>query len=128
VKLHKQQQRWPAFFSIIDQQLSDMSRKQHCPCDSDQYYQPCAPLHVGYPAEKKAPLIRDRYRADVLYLEDYRLNTWHPSPRSLALGLSEQMNTKCLGLSILHTAQALLAITRRHHPINPFFLCQSCCS
>lgn len=53
---------------------------------------------------------------------------WHPSPRSLALGLSEQMNTKCLGLSILHTAQALLAITRRHHPINPFFLCQSCCS
>lgn len=48
-------------------------------------------------------LMRSRYSAFVLQLEDYLLKTWHPNTRPTALNLAEDPPTKWLGLQIKHT-------------------------
>lgn len=44
--------------------------------------------------------MRSRYTAFVLGLEDYLLQTWHPSTRPAALNLADDPPTKWLGLQI----------------------------
>ncbi|HYG14090.1 MAG TPA: YchJ family metal-binding protein [Methylophilaceae bacterium] len=72
-----------------------------CPCGSGlPYASCCAPLHDGRPAPNAEALMRSRYTAYVLKLEDYLLQTWHPDTRPAALDLAEETSTKWLGLEV----------------------------
>lgn len=53
-----------------------------CVCGSGaDYRQCCAPLHEGTPAETAEALMRSRYSAFALGLEDHLFRTWHPRTR-----------------------------------------------
>lgn len=72
-----------------------------CPCESGKLYKTCCePLHSGIAAPNAESLMRSRYTAFVLKLEDYLLQTWHPSTRPAALNLADEPPTKWLGLQI----------------------------
>lgn len=74
---------------------------QLCPCDSSKPYKACCePLHKGLAAPSAEALMRSRYTAFVLGLEDYLLQTWHPNTRPAALNLADDPPTKWLGLQI----------------------------
>lgn len=77
---------------------------QTCPCGSSEPYATCCALwHQGAPAPTAEILMRSRYVAYVLGLEDYLLATWHPTTRPAALGLAtgQERNTqKWLGLEV----------------------------
>ena len=47
-------------------------------------------------------LMRSRYTAYVLQLEDYLLQTWHADTRPAALNLAEDLPAKWLGLQVKH--------------------------
>ena len=82
-----------------------------CPCGSGALYAACCePLHRGAAAAASAEaLMRSRYSAYVLKLEDYLLATWHASTRPAALGLAAQQPApRWLGLEV-----------RRHVPTGP---------
>lgn len=51
------------------------------------------------PADARV-LMRSRYSAYTLGLEDYLLATWHPSTRPPSLGLTEELPTEWLGLTV----------------------------
>ncbi len=81
-----------------------------CPCGTDLAYNQCCGLyHIGSvfaPTPEK--LMRSRYSAYVLLLEDYLLKTWHTSTRPLSLDLIHENLTqprKWLGLTILNAQQ-----------------------
>ncbi|HEY0269021.1 MAG TPA: YchJ family metal-binding protein [Methyloradius sp.] len=57
-------------------------------------------MHQGQPAITAEALMRSRYSAYVLNLEDYLLATWHPDTRPVQLDLSGGDITKWLGLHI----------------------------
>ena len=67
-----------------------MSPAEPCPCGSGAVYgECCAPRHTGeHPAETAEQLMRSRYSAFALGLEEYLLATWHPRmrPPTLELG------------------------------------------
>jgi SEC-C motif-containing protein len=46
-------------------------------------------------------LMRSRYSAYVLHLEDYLLESWHSSTRPVSLDLENASGTKWLGLKVL---------------------------
>lgn len=72
-----------------------------CPCGSDKSYDGCCrPYHQGLAAPSAEALMRSRYSAYVLRLEQYLLNTWHPDTRPDRLGLENDSQTKWLGLSV----------------------------
>lgn len=74
-----------------------------CPCHSGLTYQACCQRwHTGS-RELQSPveLMRSRYAAYALLLEDYLLATWHPDTRPAQLGLSDDAPTKWTGLRIL---------------------------
>ena len=72
-----------------------------CPCGSDTAYTNCCGMwHAGQSAPTAETLMRSRYTAYVLGLEDYLLYTWHPDTRPASLGLSEDVGTKWLGLDV----------------------------
>ena len=76
----------------------------NCPCESGKSYKACCePAHKGSPAATAEALMRSRYTAFVLSLEDYLLKTWHSTTRPTALNLAEDSPTKWLGLQIKHT-------------------------
>lgn len=53
-----------------------------CPCDLGQpYAQCCGRWHAGEPAPHALALMRSRYAAYVLGLDDYVLATWHTATR-----------------------------------------------
>lgn len=53
-----------------------------CPCGSAAPYEECcAPLHRGGAAETALALMRSRYSAFALGLEQYLLDSWHASTR-----------------------------------------------
>ncbi|WP_221800113.1 YchJ family protein [Oceanobacter mangrovi] len=55
---------------------------QACPCGSGKAYQDCCqPLHQGALASSPEALMRSRYAAFVLGLEDYLAQSWHPDTR-----------------------------------------------
>jgi len=72
-----------------------------CPCGSGRAYAACCGrLHSG--AENAASaetLMRSRYSAYVLKLEDYLLATWHPDTRPRQLDLAADAST-WLGLAV----------------------------
>lgn len=75
-----------------------------CPCESGKPYKACCDLlHKGFAASTAEALMRSRYTAFVLVLEDYLLKTWHPDTRPTQLNLAEDPPTKWLGLQIKHT-------------------------
>lgn len=63
------------------------------------YTQCCAPLHAGSAAPNALLLMRSRYCAYVLKLEDYLLATWHASTRPGSLDLAQD-SIKWLGLQV----------------------------
>ena len=73
-----------------------------CPCGSGKRYADCcAPLHQGAPAADAEALMRSRYSAYVLGLEDYLLASWHPTTRPARLDLHEDNPPlKWLGLEV----------------------------
>ncbi len=70
-----------------------------CPCCGTDYAKCCEPYHLGKAAPDAQALMRSRYSAYVLQLEEYLLATWHVSTRPESLGLAED-NNKWLGLQI----------------------------
>jgi SEC-C motif-containing protein len=74
-----------------------------CPCDSNKAYDNCCqPYHRGLLAAPSAEaLMRSRYSAYVLQLEEYLLRTWHPDSRPDHLGLENDTRAKWLGLTVI---------------------------
>ncbi len=76
-----------------------------CPCESGKPYSQCCEIyHAGIPAPTAEALMRSRYTAFTLGLEDYLLNTWHPDTRPHSLNLAEDKAIKWLGLQVKHSA------------------------
>lgn len=81
-----------------------------CPCGSKQSYSTCCGrYHLGsdIPTTAEA-LMRSRYSAYVLLLEDYLLASWHPDTRPTSLDLKkETTSTQWIGLSVIKTEAGL---------------------
>ena len=76
-----------------------------CPCESKKPYSVCCePYHNGIAAPTAEALMRSRYTAFALSLEEYLLQTWHPETRPSTLNLAEDAATKWLGLQVKNTA------------------------
>ena len=72
-----------------------------CPCGSLKTYEKCCqPLHEGEWAGDAEALMRSRYAAYVLKLEDYLLSTWHPGTRPAELAVAASTR-RWLGLKVL---------------------------
>lgn len=73
-----------------------------CPCGSGaSLVACCGRWHAGEAAPTAEALMRSRYSAYVLGLEDYLLATWHDSTRPVELGLATQSpRPTWLGLSV----------------------------
>lgn len=79
-----------------------------CPCGSTRPYDACCqPLHQGTAAASAEALMRSRYSAYVLGLEDYLLATWHVNTRPTALDLKAEPRAKWLRLEV-----------KRHEPLG----------
>lgn len=73
-----------------------------CPCGLSSSYQGCCGrFHTDSAIATTAEqLMRARYSAYALALEDYLLATWHASTRPTSLDFSDTAKTKWLGLEI----------------------------
>jgi len=72
-----------------------------CPCGSGRTLAACCGrFHAGEPAPDAESLMRSRYSAFVLGLEDYLRATWHPATRPAALGLDTVPRPQWLGLAV----------------------------
>lgn len=72
-----------------------------CPCGSAMFYaQCCERWHAGAAAPTAEQLMRSRYCAYALKLDDYLRDTWHPDTRPGALNLRDD-STRWLGLKII---------------------------
>ena len=77
--------------------MSDAS----CPCGSGRTLAACCGrYHGGALAPDADALMRSRYSAYVLGLEDYLRATWHPATRPAALGLDAVPRPQWLGLAV----------------------------
>lgn len=75
--------------------------EQACPCGRGRDYTACcAPFHQGLAAPDAESLMRSRYSAFVLGLDDYLLATWHPSTRPASVGDPDRAITRWLGLEV----------------------------
>lgn len=73
----------------------------NCPCGSGRpLAQCCGRFHAGEAAPDAESLMRSRYSAYVLGLEDYLLATWHPATRPPALELDAPPRPQWLGLAV----------------------------
>lgn len=80
-----------------------------CPCGSRQPYAACCgQYHQGTQPADARLLMRARYSAYTLGLEDYLLATWHPSTRPTHLRLAEEAQPQWLGLTV-----------KRFEPVDP---------
>lgn len=72
-----------------------------CPCESGRAYGACCkPFHDGIAAPTAEALMRSRYSAYVLKLEDYLLASWHAETRPQTLNLNEEPPINWLGLEV----------------------------
>jgi SEC-C motif-containing protein len=72
-----------------------------CPCGSGRTLADCCGrYHAGEPAPDAERLMRSRYSAYVLGLEDYLRATWHPSTRPATLDLDVPPRPQWLGLTV----------------------------
>lgn len=78
------------------------SAPSSCPCGSQRTYAACCGLlHKSGIAPNAEALMRSRYSAYVLGLEDYLLASWHPTTRPQCLDLlGENPPAKWLGLEV----------------------------
>ena len=77
-----------------------------CPCGRPLSYAACCgKLHAGSPAADPESLMRSRYSAYALGLEDYLLATWHASTRPVELNLATEPRPKWLGLEVKASEQ-----------------------
>ena len=80
-----------------------------CPCGSGRVLEACCGrFHAGTPAPDAEALMRSRYSAYVLGLEDYLLATWHPATRPAALELDATPRPQWLGLGLAVKSHAPL--------------------
>ena len=78
-----------------------------CPCGSGRAVAACCGrFHAGASAPDAESLMRSRYSAYVLGLEDYLRATWHPATRPAALDLAANPRPQWLGLTV--KSQAML--------------------
>ena len=83
----------------MNKQAAEITRL--CPCGTGGTYEACCqPCHLGTPAPNAEALMRSRYTAYVLGLEDYLLKTWHPDTRPARLDLANDAETRWLGLQV----------------------------
>lgn len=83
--------------------MSKPVRSPVCHCGSDRSYALCCePWHLGAVAPNAETLMRSRYSAYVLNLNDYLLATWHTSTRPSAL---DEAPAHWLGLQVRHHEQ-----------------------
>jgi SEC-C motif domain protein len=81
--------------------MKPISTLQACPCDSGKPYTSCCePLHLGVHATSALALMRSRYSAYAMGLEQYLIRTWYPDTRPSSLRLKDD-NIKWLGLTVL---------------------------
>ncbi|MFL9610582.1 YchJ family protein [Methylobacillus sp. Pita2] len=80
-----------------------MKPSDPCPCESGTAYKRCCRRwHQGEPAPDAEALMRSRYTAYALGLNDYLLHTWHPSTRPGSLqDEAGAQPPKWLGLKIV---------------------------
>lgn len=72
-----------------------------CPCGSGRPYADCCGrYHGGEAAPTAEALMRSRYSAYVLMLEDYLRATWHPDTCPADLDLHSEPAPKWLGLEV----------------------------
>ena len=72
-----------------------------CPCGSGCTLAACCGrFHAGEAAPDAETLMRSRYSAYVLGLEEYLLATWHPATRPAALDLDAVPRTQWIGLTV----------------------------
>ena len=72
-----------------------------CPCGSGRVLEACCGrFHAGAPAPDAETLMRSRYSAYVLGLEEYLLATWHPDTRPAALELDATPRPQWLVLAV----------------------------
>jgi SEC-C motif-containing protein len=78
-----------------------------CPCGSGRALEACCGrLHAGEPAADAESLMRSRYSAYVLGMEDYLRATWHPTTCPAELALDATPRPQWLGLAVKsHTPQ-----------------------
>jgi SEC-C motif-containing protein len=74
-----------------------------CPCGGGDYAACCSPYHNGAPAPDAERMMRSRYSAYVIKLEDYLLATWHPNTRPAAIEFGDE---KWLGLEVKRHLQS----------------------
>ncbi|MBA2777563.1 YchJ family protein [Billgrantia kenyensis] len=79
--------------------------RHHCPCNPGRPYAACCGrFHGGEPAPSPEALMRSRFSAFALGLDDYLRDTWHPSTRPATLGLVDE--TRWLRLEVLDQGSA----------------------
>jgi len=72
-----------------------------CPCGSGRTLADCCGrYHAGEPAPDAERLMRSRYSAYVLGLEDYLRATWHPDTCPATLDLDVPPRPQWLGLTV----------------------------
>jgi SEC-C motif-containing protein len=74
----------------------------HCPCGSNKAYADCCEQYLdgkATPATAEA-LMRSRYTAYTLQREDYLLATWHSSTQPEQPIVTDEENSKWLGLQV----------------------------
>ena len=72
-----------------------------CPCGSASAYDACCGrLHAGAVAANAEQMMRSRYSAYVMDMQDYLLASWHPSTRPTALLSEEHGGMRWLGLAV----------------------------
>ena len=85
---------------------ADKKYRGPCPCGSLKTYERCCQrLHGGETTGDAEALMRSRYAAYVLKLEDYLLATWHPRTRPPSLSF-DQSPRRWLGLKVLRHEEA----------------------
>lgn len=68
-----------------------------CPCGAQKLYSNCCqPLHQGQEASDAEALMRSRFSAFSLHLEDYLLSSWHPVTRPEEIQLDTETQWKRL--------------------------------
>jgi SEC-C motif-containing protein len=81
--------------------LQPIPALSHCACGNPRSYADCCGrFHAGVAADNAVKLMRSRYSAYVLRMEQYLLDTWHKSTRPKALDLLEADVLQWLGLEI----------------------------
>jgi SEC-C motif-containing protein len=87
--------------------MSNASNTDACPCGSKKSYQQCCEiLHNGAPASDAETLMRSRYSAFALGLNEYIQRSWHASTRpSLTNENNIAEKPRWIGLQIKHHAK-----------------------